>query len=60
MTIENLVKHGFNKPQDMSLTEESNQVFLPGAKEHGFYMQSIKSLSAICIKYNIRSANERR
>ena len=29
MTTENLVKHGFMRPLDMSLTENSNQLFLP-------------------------------
>ena len=35
----------------MSLTENSNQVFLPVVRGHGsFHMQSIKSLSAISYK----------
>ena len=35
----------------MSLTVNSNQVFLSGVGEHGsFLMQSIKSLSAISYK----------
>ena len=28
-TTEDLVKHGFQDPQDMSVTHDSNQVFLP-------------------------------
>ena len=30
LNTENLVKHGFPRPQDISLTENSDQVFLPG------------------------------
>ena len=30
MTTENLVKHGFPRPHDMSPTHDSNQVILPG------------------------------
>ena len=42
MTKENIVKHGFRIPQDMSKTENSNQVSLPAAGEHGHsYMPSI-------------------
>ena len=35
MTKENIVKHEFQVPQDMSQTENSNQVSLPVAGEHG-------------------------
>ena len=34
----NLEKHGFLRPQDMSLTENSNQAFLPGVGEHDSFL----------------------
>ena len=45
----------------MSLTEDSNQNFLPGFGNmvHS-YMQSIKSLSAISQKYNVPNADEQK
>ena len=48
---ENIVKHGIVRPKDMSLTDNSNQAFLPGIWNvvHS-YMQCIKSLSAISYK----------
>ena len=52
MTKENIVKHGVRIPQDMSQTENSNQVSLPvaGGNMVHSYMQSIKSISAISYK----------
>ena len=41
MTKENIVKHGFWLPQDMSQAEKSNQVFLPVAGEHGSFLYAI-------------------
>ena len=41
MTRENRVKHGFLIPQDMSQTENSNQVSLPVAWEHGLFLYAI-------------------
>ena len=59
MTKENIVKHGFRIPKDMSQTENSNQVSLPVAGEHGSFLYAIyKSLSAIPYKSNIRYADE--
>ena len=34
-------KHGFRIPQDMSQTENSNQVSLPVAGEHGSFLYAI-------------------
>ena len=43
----------------MSLTEDGNQVFLPGLGNmvHS-YMQSLKSVSAISYKINVRQADK--
>ena len=41
MTKENIVKHGFRIPQDMSQTENSNQVSLPVAGEHGSFLYAV-------------------
>ena len=41
MTKENILKHGFRIPQDMSQTENSNQVSLPVAREHGSFLYAI-------------------
>ena len=41
MTEENIVKHGFGIPQDMSQTENSNQVSLPVAGEYGSFLYAI-------------------
>ena len=41
MTKENIVKHGFRIPQDMSQTENSNQDALPVAGEHGSFLYAI-------------------
>ena len=34
-------KHGFRIPQDMSQTENSNQVSLPVAGEHGSFLYAV-------------------
>ena len=44
MTEENIVKHGFPIPQDMSQTENSNQVSLPVAGEHGSFLYAINKV----------------
>ena len=45
----------------MSLTENSNQVFLPAVKEHGSLLYAIYShYLQFCIKCNIRHAVERK
>ena len=41
MTKENIVKHGFRIPQDMSQTENSKQVSLPVTGEHGSLLYAI-------------------
>ena len=41
MTKENIVKHGFGIPQDMSQTENSNQGTLPMAGEHDSFLYAI-------------------
>ena len=41
MTKENIVKHGFRILQDMSQTENSNQVSLPVAGKHGSFLYAI-------------------
>ena len=41
MTKENIVKHGFRIPKDMSQTENSNQVSLAEAGEHGSFLYAI-------------------
>ena len=38
LTKENLEKQGFLRPQDMSLTENSNQAFLPVVGEHDSFL----------------------
>ena len=38
---ENTVKHGIVRPQDMSLTDNSNQVFLPGVWERGSFLYAM-------------------
>ena len=44
MTKENIVKHGFRIPQDMTQTENSNQVSFPDAGEHGSFLYSINKV----------------
>ena len=59
MTEENIVKHGFQIPQDMSKTEKSNKVSLPVAWEHGSFLYAIYShYLQFRIKSNIRYADE--
>ena len=59
MTKENIVKHGFRIPQDMSQTENSNQGSLPVAGEHGSFLYAIYShYLQFRIKSNIRYADE--
>ena len=41
MTKENIVKHGFWIPQDISQAENSNQVSIPVAGEHGSFLYAI-------------------
>ena len=41
---ENIVKHGFRIPKDMSLTENSKQVSLPVAGEHGSFLYAINKV----------------
>ena len=41
MTKENIVKHGFQIPQDMSQIENSNQVSLPVAGKDGLFLYAI-------------------
>ena len=41
MTTENIVKHGFRIPQDMSQTENSNQVSPLVDGEHGSFLYAI-------------------
>ena len=41
MTKENILKHGFLIPQDMSQAENSNQVSIPVAGEHGSFLYAI-------------------
>ena len=41
VTIENIVKRGLPIPQDMSQTENSKQVSLPVAGEHGSFLYAI-------------------
>ena len=41
MTKENIVKHGFQIPQDMSSTENSDQVSIPVPGEHGSFLYAI-------------------
>ena len=41
MTKENIVKHKFQIPLDMPQTENSNQVSLPVAREHGSFLYAI-------------------
>ena len=41
MAKENIVKHEFQIPQDMSQTENSNQVSLSVAWEHGSFLYAI-------------------
>ena len=38
---ENIIKHGFSIPQDMSQTVNSNQVSLPVARERGSFLYAI-------------------
>ena len=55
VTTENLVKHGFSRPQDMSLTENSDQVSLPGGCNRtqnlrfGPYTNKLHSMQKIII-----------
>ena len=59
MTKENIVKHGFQIPQDMSQTENSNQGSLPVAWEHGSFLYAIFShYLQFRIKSNKRYADE--
>ena len=59
MTKENLVKYRFLIPKDMSQTENSNQVSLPVAGEHGSFLYAIYShYLQFRIKGNIRYADE--
>ena len=59
MTKENIVKHEFRIPQDMSQTENSNQGSLPVAGEHGSFLFAIYShYLQFRIKSNIRYADE--
>ena len=44
MTKENLEKPGFLRPQDMSLTENSNKAFLPGVGEHDVFLYAISKV----------------
>ena len=44
MTKENLEKHGFLKPQGMSLTENSNQAFLPEVGEYESFLYAISKV----------------
>ena len=39
-----LEKHGFLRPQDMSLTENSTQAFLPGVGEHDSFLYAISKV----------------
>ena len=39
-----LRKHGFLRPQDMSLTENSNQAFLPRVGEHDSFLYAISKV----------------
>ena len=60
MTKKNIVKHGFQIPLDMPQTENSNQLSLPVAGEHGSFLYTIYNV-IICnffIKRNIRYADE--
>ena len=41
MTKENIVKHGCRIPQDLPQAENSNQVSLPVAGEHGSFFYAI-------------------
>ena len=41
MTKENIVKHGFQIPLEMPLTENINPVSLPVAGEHGSFLYAI-------------------
>ena len=43
----NLEKHGFFRPQDMSMVENSYQAFLPGVGEHDSFLD-IFSKVIIC------------
>ena len=52
LTKENLEKHGFLRPQNMSLTENSNRVFLPGVGEHGSFLYAISKV-IICNLYEM-------
>ena len=59
MTKENIVKHGFRIPQDLSQTENSKQCSLPVAWEHGSFLYAIYShYLQFRIKCNIRYADE--
>ena len=59
MTLENIVKHGFRIPQDITQTENSNQGSLPVAGEHGSFLYAIYShYLQFRIKSNIRYAEE--
>ena len=44
LTKENLEKHGFLRPQDMSLTKNSNQAFRPGVGEHDSFLYAISEV----------------
>ena len=60
MTKENIVKHGFRIPKDMSQTKNSNQVSLPVAGKHGSFLYAIYKV-IVCnfvMKSNIRYADE--
>ena len=51
MTKENIVKHRFRIPQDLFQTENSNQVSLLVAGEHGSFLYAIyKVIIAISYK----------
>ena len=39
-----LKKHEFLRPQDMSLTENNNQAFLPGVGEHDSFLYAISKV----------------
>ena len=59
MTKENIVKHGFRIPQDMSQTENRDQGSLPVTGEHGSFLYAIYShYLQFRIKSNIRYADE--
>ena len=61
LTKENFVKQEFLRHKDMSLTRNSNQVFLLGVGEHDSFLCAICShYLQFRIKCNMRNAYERK